>query len=74
VAPGAAVRMAALIFANSPCASFGHLAMYSTTPLLLCFVMLAFSSCPGVFSLSSAVLISPATLASAYLTRLVSTT
>jgi hypothetical protein len=35
--------MAALTFAKSPCASFGHLAMYSSTSLLLPFVAVAFS-------------------------------
>jgi hypothetical protein len=43
MAPGAAARMAALIFAKSPCASLGHLAMYSSTSLLLRFVTVAFS-------------------------------
>jgi hypothetical protein len=49
VAPGAAARMAALIFARSLCASFGHLAMYSSTPLRLRFVTVAFSPCRSVF-------------------------
>ena len=42
VALGAAARMAALIFARFPCASFGHLAMYSSTSLLLRFATVAF--------------------------------
>jgi len=33
VAPGAALRIAALIFLNLPCTCFGALAMYSSTPL-----------------------------------------
>ena len=49
VAPGAAARMADLIFAKSPRASFGHLAIYLTTPLLLRFFNIAFSACCSVF-------------------------
>jgi hypothetical protein len=50
VAPGAAARMAALTFAKSPCASFGHLAMYSSTPPLLRFATVVFSPWRHVFS------------------------
>lgn len=49
VAPGAAARMAARIFAKSPRASFGHLAMYASTLLLSRFVTVAFSRCCRVF-------------------------
>jgi hypothetical protein len=49
VAPGAAARMAVLILANSPCASFGHLAMYLSTFEFLCFVKIALSPCRSAF-------------------------
>src|SRR3984957_13665579 len=49
MAPGAAARMAARIFAKSPWASFAHPAMYSSTPLLLRLVTVAFLRCCDIF-------------------------